>query len=173
MAALTPRPPVGEVCVVREDGVGRVASTPAGKPRSSPPSLGHFRAHERRELHLPVEILSPLREGRRPAVIVNLSLSGAGIEARELVCGERLTLTISTPTMWDALVVEGIVVWLGASAAATSAPPPRTRGRREAGHRCSDGEDFSHAAIGGVLFDYTSSSTVLAMVEMIAAGDYE
>lgn len=119
--------------------------------------MGHFRAHARRALRLPVSL-----EGRsgavRQAVVIDLSLAGAGLEAEDaLVPGDRLAITFATPTMWDPLVVEAVVAW---------SHPPRPAGvdalRRQ-----------RTIARAGVVFDHASPEDVLAMFEMLATLGYE
>ncbi len=142
------------------------------------PRIGHFRSYERRTVRLAIEIFSPRSEGSQPAVIVNLSLAGAALEARGLVRGDRLTLAISTPTTWDPLIVESVVAWTGVSVR-TSPGLPVTRVAR--GHEASESDDNPLASVdsvegvvlGGVGFDYASASTVLAMFEMLATIGYE
>lgn len=95
----------------------------------------------------------------RQAVVIDLSLAGAGLETDEaLVPGERLSITVSTPTMWDPLVLEGVVAW---------AHPPRPSAAVDSLGRSRT------VARGGVVFDYPGPAVVLSMFEMLATLGYE
>lgn len=125
----------------------------------STPRPGHFRAHERRVVRLTVDLLGERSGAERQAVVVNLSLAGAGLETDEpLVPGERLSITLSTPTMWDPLVVEAVVAW---------AHPPRPTTAVDSLGRTRV------VARAGVAFDYPTPSIVLSMFEMLATVGYE
>ena len=112
-------------------------------------------------MRLTVEVAgqrSGIRARRR--VVVDLSLAGAGIETDEpFVPGDRVSVTLATPTMWDPLVLEAVVAW--------AHPPRPARG----GRRARPLPDRSPAP--------ASSSTtpprrsVLAMFEMLATLGYE
>lgn len=118
----------------------------------------HFRAHDRREVRLAVEVVGQ-RSIERQAVVVDLSLAGAGLETEAaLTPGERLTLTLSTPTMWDPLVIEAVVAW---------AHPPRSSPDLDSIGRSRT------VARAGVAFDYPEPSVALAMFEMLATLGYE
>jgi hypothetical protein len=122
----------------------------------------HFRAHERREVRLSVMLVGLVgqRSGvERQAVVVDLSLAGAGLETDEpLVPGERLSVTLSTPTMWDPLVIDAVVAW---------AHPPRTSTEVDAIGRS---RTVSRA---GVAFDYPNPTLVLPLFEMLATLGFE
>jgi len=123
-----------------------------------PPSSTHFRAHERRPLRLGVGVEGQRSGAERQAVVVDLSLAGAGLETEEpLVPGERLTITFATPTLWDPLVIAGVVAW---------AHPPKLAFTDAFGRTRS-------VARAGVVFDYESPAAVLAMFEMLATLGYE
>ena len=123
---------------------------------------GHFRAHERREVRLAVQLVSLVgqRSGiERQALVVDLSLAGAGLETDEpLVPGERLSLTMATPTMWDPLVIDAVVAW---------AHPPRVTAAVDAIGRSKT------VARAGVAFDYPNPSLVLSLFEMLATLGFE
>jgi hypothetical protein len=110
-------------------------------------------------VRLSVELLG-LRSGvERQAVVTDLSLAGAGLETDEpLLLGERLSVTLSTPTMWDPLVLDAVVVW---------AHPPRPSTEIDAVGRSRT------VARAGVAFDYPGPGTILAMFEMLATLGYE
>lgn len=92
-------------------------------------------------------------------MVVDLSLAGAGLETEEpLSEGDRLTMTMSTPTMWDPLVIEAVVTW---------ARPP------QASHEVDAFGRSRAVARAGVVFDYPAPSVVLAMFEMLATLGYE
>lgn len=125
--------------------------------RASP---NHFRAHERRPVRLAVG-LGSARSGERTAVVVDISLAGAGIETEEMLLpGERLTLAFQTPTLWDPLVLTAVVTW--------SAPARQ----REPGSPLPVGRSRPMSR-AGVAFDYPAPDIVFAMFEMLATLDYE
>jgi hypothetical protein len=120
----------------------------------------HFRAHERLPAaRLPVLVLGQRTGFERQGTVVDVSLAGAGLETDEpLVAGERLSITLSTPTMWDPLVIEAVVVW---------AHPPRLSNEVDAIGRSRT------VARAGVVFDYPAPPLVLSMFEMLATLGYE
>lgn len=119
----------------------------------------HFRAHERREVRLTVAIASQRSGFERQAVVIDLSLAGAGVETEEpLSPGERLAVSFQTPTMWDPLVVSAVVAW---------AHPAKATATLDALRRPK------MAARSGIAFDYPTPDDVLAMFEMLATLDYE
>ena len=125
--------------------------------------VAHFRAHERRAVRLAVDLVcrrDPYASGtERQAVVVDLSLAGAGVETEEpLVPGERLSVTLATPTMWDPLVIEAVVAWAHPRATSQAVDSlGRTRS----------------VARAGIVFDYPAPKAVLAMFEMLATLGYE
>jgi hypothetical protein len=120
---------------------------------------GHFRAHERREVRLAVQVVGHRSGVERQAVVIDLSLAGAGLETDEpLVPGERLSLTLSTPTMWDPLVIEAVVAW---------AHPPRASTEVDSIGRSRT------VARAGVAFDYPNAPLVLSLFEMLATLGFE
>ncbi len=123
------------------------------------PASGHFRAHERREVRLGVGLVGQRSGTERQATIVDLSLAGAGLETDEpLVPGERLSITLATPTMWDPLVLEAVVAW---------AQPPRPSHEVDALGRSRT------VARAGIVFDYPGPAAILSMFEMLATLGYE
>jgi hypothetical protein len=126
----------------------------------APPARSpHFRAHERRRVWLAVNVVGQRSGIERQAVVVDLSLAGAGVETDEpLLPGERLTVSLATPTMWDPLVLDAIVAW--AHPVRASAGVDST-GRTRA------------VARAGIAFDYPSPAEALAMFEMLSTLGYE
>jgi hypothetical protein len=123
------------------------------------PFRAHFRAHERRPVRLTVGLVGRRSGAERQAVVVDLSLAGAGIETDEaLVPGERLSVTLATPTMWDPLVLEAVVAW---SHPAKASNEVDALGRARA------------VARAGIAFDYPTPAVVLAMFEMLTTLGYE
>jgi hypothetical protein len=119
----------------------------------------HFRAHERRAVRLAVELAGQRPGTERQGVVVDLSIAGAGLETDEpLIPGERLSITLSTPTMWDPLVIEAVVAW---------AHPARASQDVDALGRSRS------VARAGLSFEYPTSNVVLAMFEMLATLGYE
>lgn len=129
--------------------------------RGARPSPAHFRAHERRSVHLTVALAAPRSGADRQAVVVDISLAGACLETEEpLVPGERVALSFATPTLWDPLVLTAVVAW-------SQAQPVQMR----------EGPTgiFRNRAVArsGVAFDYSSPETVLATYQMLATLGYE
>lgn len=110
-------------------------------------------------MRLTVSLVGQRSVTERQARVVDLSLAGAGLETDEaLVPGDRLSVTLATPTMWDPLVLDAVVAWaqpIGASHETDAL------GRSRA------------VARGGVVFDYPTPRTVLAMFEMLTTLGYE
>jgi hypothetical protein len=128
-----------------------------------PPAAGqirpHFRAHERREVRLAVQVVGRRSGVERLAMVIDLSLAGAGVETDEpLTPGERLAVTFATPTMWDPLVVEAVVAW---------AHPPQLSSEVDPLGRSRT------VARAGVVFEYPAPATILSMFEMLATLGYE
>lgn len=111
-------------------------------------AAAHFRAHERR----PVRLSATLRRedgSLLGALVVDLSLGGAGVELREaLPIGTALLVELTSPTLWDPLPMRGTVVW--------SQP--------------GMGRDPSRA---GVRFVTEDSPNLFALFEVLAAHAYE
>ncbi len=119
---------------------------PPPQPRSAVSAqAAHFRAHPRRSVRIEVELqLGRARLSSR-ATVVDISLAGAGLEIDEpLVAGERLSVAISTPTLWDPLVVPAVVAWA----------------------RAGEGRARARA---GVAFEHESPESVFATWEMLSA----
>jgi hypothetical protein len=77
-------------------------------------SASHFRAHGRRAVRLDVTVESGRAHGPSTfnAALIDISLAGAGLELEHaLVPGERVRISIATPTLWDPLVVPATVAW--------------------------------------------------------------
>jgi hypothetical protein len=119
--------------------------------------LAHFRAHDRQAVRLPVELVRSAGELR--AVVTDLSLAGAGLETDDtLHPGERITLSLSTPSTWDPLVIDAVVAW---------SHPPRPS------HEVGTLGRSRTVARAGVAFDYPGAATALAMFEMLTTLGYE
>lgn len=94
----------------------------------------------------------------RQALVVDVSLAGAGIETDEpLAAGVRVSIAFATPTLWDPLVLGGVVAW----AEPRLGPEIDPYGRPRTGARA------------GIAFDYPTSESVLAFFEMLVALGYE
>jgi hypothetical protein len=110
-------------------------------------------------VRLTVEVVSQRSGAQRPAVVVNLSLAGAGLETDEpLVAGDRLSITLATPTMWDPLVLDAVVAW---------AHPPRPT------HAVDSLGRTRTVARAGIVFEYPTPAVVLSMFEMLTTLGYE
>jgi hypothetical protein len=94
-----------------------------------------------------------------PGVVIDLSLAGAGVETEAaLAAGERVSVVIATPTMWDPLVLRAVVAWahpMRITDEIDALGLPRTSAR------------------SGLAFDYATPDDALAMFEMLVAIGYE
>jgi hypothetical protein len=136
--------------------VGRVSMR---DPSSCLTDEPHFRAHARRSVHLSVTLRSEREAWERLGRVVDLSLAGAGVETEEpLRAGERVTIALSTPTLWDPLVLTASVAW---------AHPQRPVPGRDALGRPR------MIARAGLAFDYPTADATLAMFEMLLASAFE
>lgn len=128
-------------------------------PGASSDGAPHFRAHGRRRITLPATLRGERPDWERAATIVDIHLAGAGVETEEaLQAGERVSIAIATPTMWDPLVLAAVVVWahpLASKNEVDALGRPRTRAR------------------AGLAFDYPTSDATLAMFEMLVAIGFE
>jgi Tfp pilus assembly protein PilZ len=107
------------------------------------PAAAHFRAFPRRELALRASVETSLN-GTRPARLINIGLGGACLELPDrLEVGQRATLHVEIPVLWDPLVAEGRVVW---------ADPERAR--------------------IGLCFDHTNTRLLRPLVELLGAGEF-
>ncbi len=120
----------------------------------------HFRAHARRPVRLTVGLAGSGRLGfERQASVVDISLAGAGLETDDpLVPGERVSISFATPTLWDPLVLAGVVAW---------ASPTRLKNEVDALGRPKT------TTRAGIAFDYPTPEAVLAMFEMLVALGFE
>ena len=119
----------------------------------------HFRAHGRRAVHLQVTLRAERAAWERTGRIVDVTLAGAGVETEEpLVVGDRLSIAFSTPTLWDPLVLGGVVVW---------AHPLRTTTVLDALGRPR------MSSRSGLAFDYPTPDATMAMFEMLVAIGFE
>lgn len=74
----------------------------------------HFRSFARRSLDLEAKLHSATGALLRAVRIRDLGLGGARLHATEassLPPGARLSLEVMAPTLWDPLVLAGLVVW--------------------------------------------------------------
>jgi hypothetical protein len=128
-------------------------------PAGAPGRGAHFRSHDRRPVRLAVNIVGQRSGADRQALVIDLSLAGAGIETEEpLVPGDRISVTFATPTLWDPLVLTAVVAWAHSPRATTEVDAfgrPRSIAR------------------AGLVFDYPDPATVLAMFEMLTTLGYE
>lgn len=107
--------------------------------------IPHFRASARRTVNLPVTLAT--RAARSPARLLNLGLGGACIEASHpLAVGDAVTLEVTTPNLWDPLVVPSVVAWTAAADTGTRA---------------------------GLAFDHAGKSALPALVELLSAYRFE
>jgi Tfp pilus assembly protein PilZ len=106
----------------------------------------HFRAFSRRPVRLPAMV-----EGfgtRHAAIVVDLGLGGVCVEINGVMdVGTPVRLAIEAPHRWDAVRLEGHVVWLNPAA-------------REGGGRI------------GIAFNPTDGSTLRVITELLATQAY-
>ena len=75
------------------------------------PQRAHFRAFERREVSLPATVSTDF-EPNLPARLANIGLGGVCCDLpRALDVGDRVTVEVVTPTLWDPLLIVGHVAW--------------------------------------------------------------
>jgi hypothetical protein len=114
-------------------------------------SASHFRAHARRAVRLEVTVESARAARPWTAAVVDVSLAGIGLELDQpLVPGERVRVSIATPTLWDPLVVPATVAWSTSGGALATA---HAAGRARAGIR----------------FEHESPESAFATWEMLTA----
>lgn len=104
----------------------------------------HFRSQARKKVRYAAQVTTA-RGVVRETMLVDLSLAGAGLEATEILpVGERVTLSFSSPSRWDPVVVPAVVVW----------SRPGTFARI------------------GLVFEFTASNTVYSLFETMVALEY-
>lgn len=87
---------------------------------SPPRPLEHFRAFARRPVGLSAIVSRGDGSWKRPARLIDLGLGGACVEMLEAVPnGTAISLAVEAPHLWDPLFLEGEVVWLTSSGAAS------------------------------------------------------
>ncbi len=108
-----------------------------------------FRAHARRPLRSKATLLHQGQGWDRDALVVNVGFGGACIEVPEpLALGDRVTLSLVAPNLWDPLLVSGQVAWVRPGQGMT----PTT---------------------AGVAFELVHPTTLWALFEMLGALDYD
>jgi hypothetical protein len=106
-----------------------------------------FRLHARLPTRLRALVTHPQRGWKRHAPVENMGLGGARMLVDETVApGDALTLSFTALTLWDPLVLQARVAWVG-----SGEPPYAT----------------------GVAFEHTSADAVLALYELISTLGYE
>lgn len=119
----------------------------------------HFRAHERKPVRLVVRLVGHHSGMERQATVIDVSLAGAGIETEEpMIPGDRLSVELTTPTLWDPLVLDAVVAW---------AHPAHPTAELDALGRPRA------IARSGLVFEYGAPAAVLAMFEMLATLGFE
>ncbi|MCL2825507.1 MAG: PilZ domain-containing protein [Polyangiaceae bacterium] len=72
----------------------------------------HFRATARHQVKSNVTLKITGSAGYQTATLVNLSITGACIEFKDiLITGMESLIEISTPILWDPLKLQGRIVW--------------------------------------------------------------
>lgn len=101
-----------------------------------------FRAHDRRNAGFPASVTHPLAGWRVEGRVHDLGLGGAAIDLPEIVePGDRITLEMMAPTLWDPLHIRGRVAWAKAN--------------KPAGVRC------------GIAFDHVDPPSLFALFELL------
>ncbi len=98
-----------------------------------------------------MELRAERKGAPHAARLVDISLAGAGLEldgTHDLAPGERLTVAIATPALWDPLQVPAVVAWT---------MPARGR----------------DAARAGVTFRHAGPDSVFATWEMLSSLVFE
>lgn len=109
----------------------------------------HHRTYERRPVRLGAVLRPQDADWHTPALVVDLSLGGAGLELRERVqTGTAVVVEIAAPTLWDPLVLRGTVAWV----------------------RPAVGRSLPRA---GVRFTVDDPTQLFALYEVLAAHAYE
>lgn len=107
-----------------------------------------FRAHDRRKAGLSASIAHPLAGWRVDGRVHDLGLGGAALDVSEIVePGDRLTLEMMAPTLWDPLHIRGRVAWAKASPKGT-------------GVRC------------GIAFEHVDPPSLFALVELLSTLEF-
>jgi hypothetical protein len=76
------------------------------------PADTHFRLRSRRRMRLPARISARDSSIALDTLLIDLSLEGACIELPMPVgVGDRVSLTLDLPGLWDPLVLEAFVAW--------------------------------------------------------------
>jgi PilZ domain len=76
--------------------------------------VARFRAHARRKVRLRGVLWHPRAGWQREADVADLGLGGACVRLLEtLTVGDRVTLSLVAPTLWDPLAIPGRIAWVG------------------------------------------------------------
>ncbi len=111
--------------------------------------VARFRAHARRKVRLRGVLWHPRAGWQREADVADLGLGGASVQLKEsLQVGDRVTLSLVAPTLWDPLALPGRIAWVG--------PPTRAEPGR-----------------AGVAFEPKEAGAVFALFELLVSLAYE
>jgi PilZ domain len=112
-------------------------------------AVARFRAHARRKVRLRGVIWHPRAGWYREVEIADLGLGGARLQLWEtLNAGDRISLSLVAPTLWDPLAIPARIVWVW---------PATSLDRGSA----------------GVAFEPKDSASMLALFELMGTLDYE
>ena len=112
-------------------------------------AVARFRAHARRKVRLRGVLSHAVAGWQRDAEIADLGLGGACVKLSEtLAVGDRVTLLLVAPTLWDPLAIPGRVAWVG--------PPTRLEPAR-----------------AGVAFEPTDAGSIFALFELMGTLSYD
>ena len=127
-------------------------------PENAPPvvvasrhvtAVARFRAHARRKVRLRGVLWYPRAGWQREVDVADLGLGGACVRLMDaLATGEKVTLSLVTPTLWDPVAIPGRVAWVGP---ATRLEPGRA----------------------GIAFEPKEAAAVYALFELMGTLKYE
>jgi hypothetical protein len=77
-------------------------------------AVARFRAHARRKVRLRGVLWYARAGWQREVEIADLGLGGACVRLMEtLAIGEKVSLSLVAPTLWDPLAIPGRIAWVG------------------------------------------------------------
>jgi PilZ domain len=86
--------------------------------RAARATLAPFRAHARKAVRIASIVTHTQAGWQEQAAVENIGLGGARIRVENaLAPGDVLTLSLTAPTLWDPLVLQGRVAWVASRAA--------------------------------------------------------
>jgi PilZ domain len=112
-------------------------------------AAARFRAHARRKVRLRGVVWHPRAGWQREVDVTDLALGGVRVQLREmLTAGDKISLSLVAPTLWDPLAIPGRVAWVW--------PPTPV-----------------DPASAGIAFEPKDPASMLALFELMGALEYE